>query len=103
MKRPEGNIVVLTFEALLSCFVICVNCKDLLTNSSSRFKYRSSAELFLLLTTYRLIVLCSSHRIGVLTQHGIHNAWDTVTYHVFVKKQREPETEHSNSESQASE
>ena len=34
---------------------------------------------------------------------GIHNAWDTVTYHVFVKKQRESDTEQSNSEGEASE
>jgi hypothetical protein len=34
---------------------------------------------------------------------GIHNAWDTVTYHVFVKKQRESETEESNSEDEATE
>ena len=24
---------------------------------------------------------------------GIHNAWDTVTYHVFVKKREQPEVE----------
>jgi len=63
MKRPDGKIVVLTFEALLSCFVICVNCKDLLPHSSSRL----SVDSFLLITTNRLIVLWPSYRYGVLT------------------------------------
>jgi hypothetical protein len=31
MKRPDGNIVVLTFEALLSCVDTYANCKDLLS------------------------------------------------------------------------
>jgi hypothetical protein len=34
---------------------------------------------------------------------GIHNAWDTVTYHVFVRKPSESETEKSSSEGEASE
>lgn len=74
MKRPDGNIVVLTFDALLSCFVICVNCKDLLTNSSSRFKYRFKRRAFFAahnLQTYRIMFVpsfrCSdtyiSHRL----------------------------------------
>ena len=33
---------------------------------------------------------------------GIHNAWDTVTYHVFVRKQKESDSEQSNGKGEAS-
>jgi hypothetical protein len=33
---------------------------------------------------------------------GIHNAWDTVTYHIFVRKQNGSDSEQSNGKGEAS-
>jgi hypothetical protein len=74
MKRPDGNIVVLTFEASLSCFVTYINCKDLVSTRPVASVSNPGAGFFFAAhnqETYRIMALpslqCSdTHRSHLL-------------------------------------